>query len=60
MRIPAERYDAALEHFSSIGVPFTEHAFPGADNSRSVYVDDPDGNVVELWTWDVGRHLDAR
>ena len=23
------------------------------------YVDDPDGNVVELWTWDVARHLDA-
>ena len=26
---------------------------------RAAYVDDPDGNVVELWTWDVARHLDA-
>lgn len=24
---------------------------------RAVYVTDPDGNVVELWTWDVGEHL---
>ena len=29
--------------------------FPGA--GRAAYVDDPDGNVVELWTWDVGEHL---
>ena len=30
-------------------------AFEGA--GRAVYVDDPDGNVVELWTWDVAEHL---
>ena len=29
--------------------------FPGA--GRAAYVDDPDGNVVELWTWDVAGHL---
>jgi catechol 2,3-dioxygenase-like lactoylglutathione lyase family enzyme len=22
---------------------------------RAAYVADPDGNVVEFWTWDVGR-----
>jgi catechol-2,3-dioxygenase len=26
---------------------------------RALYLDDPDGNVVELWTWDVAAHLDA-
>jgi catechol-2,3-dioxygenase len=26
-------------------------------SGRALYVDDPDGNVVELWTWDVGEHL---
>ena len=31
----------------------------GPDHGRALYVDDPDGNVVELWTWDVARHLDA-
>lgn len=25
---------------------------------RAAYVRDPDRNVVELWTWDVGEHLD--
>jgi catechol 2,3-dioxygenase-like lactoylglutathione lyase family enzyme len=27
---------------------------------RALYVDDPDGNVVELWTWDVAGHLAAQ
>jgi hypothetical protein len=25
--------------------------------TRAAYVSDPDGNVVELWTWNVARHL---
>jgi len=25
--------------------------------SRAAFVADPDGNVVELWTWDVAEHL---
>ena len=28
------------------------------DRGRAVYVHDPDGNVVELWTWDVARRAD--
>ena len=28
--------------------------------SRAVYAEDPDGNVVELWTWDVANHLRQR
>jgi catechol 2,3-dioxygenase-like lactoylglutathione lyase family enzyme len=24
---------------------------------RAAYVTDPDGHVVEFWTWDVGEHL---
>jgi catechol-2,3-dioxygenase len=24
---------------------------------RALYVSDPDGNVVEFWTWDVANHL---
>ena len=27
------------------------------DDAVAAYLDDPDGNVVELWTWDVARHL---
>jgi hypothetical protein len=29
----------------------------GEHHGRAAYVDDPDGNVVELWTWDVAGHL---
>ena len=29
----------------------------GTSHGRAAYVDDPDGNVVELWTWDVAEHL---
>ena len=37
------------------GEEVEEIAFDGA--GRAVYVTDPDGNVVELWTWDVAEHL---
>ena len=40
-----------------VGQEVVEHAFPGYGGSRALYVDDPDGNVVELWTWDVAQHL---
>ena len=29
----------------------------GATNGRAAYVDDPDGHLVEFWTWDVAEHL---
>jgi hypothetical protein len=31
--------------------------FQEDDRGRALYVTDPDGNVVELWTWDVAGHL---
>ena len=34
-----------------------EHAFE--KRGHAAYVTDPDGNVVELWTWDVANHLSA-
>jgi hypothetical protein len=35
-----------------------EHRFDAYDGSRAAYVTDPAGNVVELWTWNVARHLE--
>ena len=29
----------------------------GRPSSRAAYVTDPDGNVVERWTWDAAGHL---
>ena len=55
LHIAEDDYDAAVERLRSEGVDVQEIAFEGA--GRSVYADDPDGNVVELWTWDVAGHL---
>jgi catechol 2,3-dioxygenase-like lactoylglutathione lyase family enzyme len=55
LKIEEADYDAAVAELRSRGQEVEEIAFEGA--GRSVYVDDPDGNVVELWTWDVGEHL---
>ena len=57
MHLPADRYDAAVAALRERGQEVEEHAFPAYQDSRAAYVDDPDGNVVELWTYDVARHL---
>ncbi len=50
-------YDAALARLRKHGYEPEEHRFDAYDDSRAAYVTDPPGNVVELWTWDVARHL---
>jgi catechol-2,3-dioxygenase len=57
MHLPPERYDGAVAHLRKRGLEVAEHEFPAYADSRAAYVDDPDGNVVELWTWDVAGHL---
>jgi catechol 2,3-dioxygenase-like lactoylglutathione lyase family enzyme len=57
MHIAPDRYDAAVQTLRERGADVEEHRFPSYDDSRAVYVTDPDGNVVELWTYDVARHL---
>jgi len=57
MHVPPERYDGAVATLCERGAEVEEHRFPGYDDSRAAYVTDPDGNVVELWTYDVARHL---
>ena len=55
MHIADADFDAAVERLEAHGCHVEQTAFEGA--GRSAYVDDPDGNVVELWTWDVAGHL---
>jgi catechol 2,3-dioxygenase-like lactoylglutathione lyase family enzyme len=55
MHIEEADYDAAVALFRDRGQDVEEIAFDGA--GRAAYVTDPDGNVVELWTWDVSEHL---
>jgi catechol 2,3-dioxygenase-like lactoylglutathione lyase family enzyme len=55
MHIEERDYDTAVARLRDLGAELEEIAFEGA--GRAAYVTDPDGNVVELWTWDVGEHL---
>ena len=57
MHLVPEDYEAAVAPLRERPEFLEETRFPGADDSRAAYLRDPDGNVVELWTWDVGRHL---
>jgi catechol 2,3-dioxygenase-like lactoylglutathione lyase family enzyme len=55
MHITEEDYESAVALLRDRGQDVEEIAFDGA--GRAAYVTDPDDNVVELWTWDVGEHL---
>jgi catechol 2,3-dioxygenase-like lactoylglutathione lyase family enzyme len=57
MHIAEEDYDAAVERLRACGFDVHEEIFDGSQSGRAAYVTDPDGHVVELWTWDVGEHL---
>jgi catechol 2,3-dioxygenase-like lactoylglutathione lyase family enzyme len=55
-------YDSAVERVRAHGFPVHEELFDDRLDeqgrpTRAAFVTDPDGNVVELWTWDVARHL---
>jgi catechol 2,3-dioxygenase-like lactoylglutathione lyase family enzyme len=55
MHIDERDFDAAVERLRSLGLDVEQAEFDGA--GRSAYVRDPDGHLVELWTWDVANHL---
>ena len=55
MHIAEDDYDAALHELRAKGVNVAEHTF--GQSSRAAYLNDPDGHLVELWTWDVAGHL---
>jgi catechol 2,3-dioxygenase-like lactoylglutathione lyase family enzyme len=57
LHLAPQDYEAAVAPLRSDPAFLEEQRFPGADDSCAAYLRDPDGNVVELWTWDVGRHL---
>jgi catechol 2,3-dioxygenase-like lactoylglutathione lyase family enzyme len=55
MHIAEADYENAVALLRERGQDVEELAFDGA--GRAAYVTDPDGNVVELWTWDVAGHV---
>jgi catechol 2,3-dioxygenase-like lactoylglutathione lyase family enzyme len=50
-------FDAAIARLREHGYDPEIVVFDDNDRGRSFYVTDPDGNVVECWTWDVKGHL---
>jgi catechol-2,3-dioxygenase len=50
-----EELDPVLDRLRGVGLEVEGPIQLGAD--RAIYVTDPDGNVVEIWTYDVARHL---
>jgi catechol 2,3-dioxygenase-like lactoylglutathione lyase family enzyme len=63
MHLAGADYEAAVERIRAHGYSVHEELFDDrADEegrpARAAYVTDPDGHVVELWTWDVAHHLE--
>ena len=40
--------DAAAEHFAQMSVPLTKPVVTGRDGNRQCWIDDPDGNRIEI------------
>jgi catechol 2,3-dioxygenase-like lactoylglutathione lyase family enzyme len=57
MHVGEADYEAAIRRLRQHGYEPEQHRFDADDRGRAAYVTDPDGNVVELWTWDVAGHL---
>ena len=57
MEIGPGDYAAAVARLREHGYEPHEESFEDEGRGRAAYVTDPDGNVVELWTWDVAGHL---
>jgi catechol 2,3-dioxygenase-like lactoylglutathione lyase family enzyme len=49
-------YRSAVDRLESQGLEVQEEDFEETE-SKACYITDPDGNVFELWTWEVARHL---
>jgi catechol 2,3-dioxygenase-like lactoylglutathione lyase family enzyme len=50
MHVAEDDYESAVESLRRAGLDPHEERFEETD-TRAAYVTDPDGNVVELWTW---------
>ena len=55
LKIEEADFDPSVERLRSRGYHPEVIGFDAM--GRAFYVIDPDGNVVEFWTWDVGEHL---
>jgi hypothetical protein len=59
LHIDDGEFDGALARLRAQGYDSEIVLFDDNDRGRSFSLSDPDGNVVECWTWDVKGHLAA-
>jgi len=57
LQIKDSDFDASVERLRLRGFEPKIVSFDDDQRGRAFYVTDPDGNVVEFWTWDVVEHL---
>jgi catechol 2,3-dioxygenase-like lactoylglutathione lyase family enzyme len=50
-------FDAAVRRLRDAGSRPAVISFEDEGQGRAAYTTDPDGNVVELWTWNVRQYL---
>jgi catechol 2,3-dioxygenase-like lactoylglutathione lyase family enzyme len=50
-------FDELVEHLRANAQTVHVEVFEDG-RGRAAYVTDPDGHVLEFWTWDVAQHLD--
>ena len=60
LQIDESDFDNAVERLRLKGYQPEIVSFDEDQRGRALYVTDPDGNVVEFWTWDVAEHLNGR
>jgi catechol-2,3-dioxygenase len=54
-QLEEDDFDETVERLEGQGLSPEVISFEDEGRGRAVYVDDPDGNVVEFWTWDIAR-----
>jgi catechol 2,3-dioxygenase-like lactoylglutathione lyase family enzyme len=57
MHLPEQHFADAVERLRENGYDPELVSFEDDGRGRAAYVRDPDGHVVELWTWDVAGHV---
>jgi catechol 2,3-dioxygenase-like lactoylglutathione lyase family enzyme len=57
MHLADDHFDAAVDRLRAHGHEPEIVSFEDEGRGRAVYVLDPDGNVVEFWTWEVAGHV---
>jgi len=57
LHIDGLAFDGAVQRLRDAGCKPAVYSLEDEGYGRAAYTPDPDGNIVELWTWNVRQHL---